>query len=794
MKRYRYPYKARRWVCSQVLGLAGASALSLLGFAPSLQAQSKAPVLEEVLVTAQKRTESLQDVPVAVTAISGDDLANTGFRDVGDIVALVPSMSMVSSDQPHATTFRVRRIGNDNAIPTFEPAVALYIDGAYRSRSVLGLGDLVEVRSVEVLKGPQSTLYGKNAGAGVISVSTQGPSDELESMAELSAGSEGYQAAKASLNLPLGERLSTRFGFSGTRRDPLIDNLVGPDADDLGGYALRGQLRYDISDSLSARLVLGRVKRNLNPPLGDTFNSPAHIAIVEDAGGRITNNDPADRVVEQDDNYGFKQTGDDAVLTLEYQGSGYTLTSITAYENYDIDNHLDGVEQIPIDIGLFNDIQAGDSIAQELRLASDSGNTFSWLLGAFYHDNNFTRGDKNRPEFRANEFIEEYGTAVAAALAGASGLLPPGSEVAPILGVEGDRGDFFTEQDSQSFGLFAQAGQRLGEALEATVGLRYSWDEKQGSIVQSNQTSDGTCGPADANLMCDLTPNGSDYADTDQWSAVTGDINLSYFTPGGNMLYAKYSRGFKAGGYVLEWGDFTDDQRKFDEEKVASAELGWKLEFWDRRARINGSVFRTDYENFQNASFVGLVFLVNNAEKVISQGIEVDSTWLLTEKFTANLNLAWIDAYYDKYTGGRCHYGRTPDNALGQCDLSGQDLPFTGKINGNIALTWNQPLLTGDLYARLDSSYTDETNQSPDLDPRHEQDAYVLSNFRLGWRNARFDVSGWVRNLSDESYSTFRGPANVGASVDEAVGSPVGSFQNYLGQPRTYGATLRLTL
>lgn len=772
----------------------GVSALSLLGFIPSLQAQSSAPMLEEVVVTAQKRAESLQDVPVAVSSISGDDLANTGFRDVGDIVALVPSMSMVSSDSPQAASFRIRRIGNDSSIPTFEPAVALYIDDAYRSRSALGLGDLVEVRSVEVLKGPQSTLYGKNAGAGVISVSTQGPTNDYESMLEVGAGSEGYQVAKASFNVPLTDRLSTRIGFSGTRRDSLIDNLVGPDADNLDGYAVRGQIRYDFSDVLTARLILGHVKRDLSPAVGDTFNSDSQIEIVQDAGGQITNNNPWDRIVEQDSNYGFEQTGNDAVLKFEYQGIGYTLTSISAYEDYDIFNPYDAVEQLPIDIAQFHDTQEGDSVSQELRLASDNDSTFNWLLGAFYHENTFIRGDRSRPEFLANEFIEEYGTAVTTALAGVSGLFPTGSELLPVLGVEGDRGDFFVNQESQSFGVFAHAGQTLGESMELNFGLRYSWEEKDGSILQSNQTSDGTCGLAGTNLMCDLTPNGSDFNDSDEWSAVTGDINLSYFTPSGAMLYATYSRGFKAGGYVLEWGGFSDDQRSFDEEKVTNIEFGWKTEFWGRRARLNGAVFRTDYKNFQNASFASLVFLVNNAEKVVSQGVEIDSTWLLTENLTANFNVAWIDAYYDEFSGGRCYYGRTPDNALGQCDLSGEDLPFTGKLTGNIALTWDQPLWSGDLYTRFDSSYKDTANQSPDLDPRHYQDAYFLNNFRLGWRNANYDIAAWVNNLSDETYSTFQGPANVAASVDATVGSPVGSYQNYLGQPRTYGVTFRMTL
>ncbi len=763
-------------------------AVGLAAIPPLALAQSDAPVLEEVVVTAQKRTESLQDVPVAVSAIAGDNLANTGFRDIADISAQVPSLIVTTNISPIQASFRLRRIGNEGNIPTFEPDTALIIDGAFRSRSGLGLGDLVDVKSVEVLKGPQGTLYGKNAGAGVVSVTTEQPGDEFEGMAELSYGSDNYRQFRGYVNSPLTDSISGRISYSNTRRDPLIDNLVGGDGDNLDGDALRGQLRYDISDALSARLIIGFLNRDMKPTLADTYYSPVQIDILQRAGYTVRTNDPSDRVVESDDNSDFTQKSKDAVLTVEYQGDGYTLTSITGAEDYIAKNRFGGAEELPLDLLEFYDVQEGRSFSQELRVASDTGDRLSWLVGAFYYDNRFTRGDRDRHEFILNEDIEEYGGAVAAVLLGLPGVVP-----LPALGVEGDAGDFYVRQDSRSLGLFTQESLRLTEDLEVAVGLRYSYEEKDGSIEQSNQLSPAGCvPPTNRNLICSVTPDGNNFDDSDSWSALTGNINLSYFINEESMVYALYSQGFKAGGYSLQFGGATPESRPFDQEDIYNYELGWKTEFWDRRARVNGSIFHTEYHDFQSASFISLAFAVNNAEKVTVDGIEIDSTWLLSQNLTANLNLAYIDAVYDEYSGGQCYFGRTPDNALGQCDLSGDNLPYAPKLTGNVALTWEQPLLSGDLYARLDYRYTDEANYSSELDPRHEEAGYRVGNFRLGWRNASYDVAAWVKNLEDETYYAQKLPANVSASVDAAVGSSEGSYQTFSGEPRTFGVTARM--
>ncbi|GAB3115026.1 TonB-dependent receptor [Aestuariicella hydrocarbonica] len=768
-------------------GLSRPSILALaigLATSPVVMAQSgKSPALalEEVVVTAQKRAESLQDVPVSVDAMSGDQLLKAGFRDVDDVAAQVPSLIVTSNLSPLNASFRIRRIGNEGNIPTFEPDTALIIDGAFRSRSGIGLGELVDVQSVEVLKGPQSTLYGKNAGAGVISINTEAPSSEFLGMGEIGLGSDNLQQFKGYINGALTDAVNGRISFSSTRRDHMIDNLIGPDGDSQDGQAVRVQLSADLTDNWSSRLIIGHMKRDMNTMLGDTWYSPTVVAIADamaqlGAGHPVTNNDPSDRIIEQVGTNDFEQDSTDAVLHFEYSGDGILFNSITGYEDYESTNIMYGVEQMPSDLWIFNDRQEGSSFSQEFRLMSDTDDNFSWLVGTFYYQNEFSRGDKNTPEFELQSDVDTLGAVVGAATIG--------TPMPTLFGSPGDTGDVYAQQDSKSFGLFGTVGINLTDDLKVDVGLRYSYDKKDGKVEQHTTTE---LGCILNNLVCSITPDASDFDDRDSWSAITGNTTLSWYANDTTMLYATYSRGFKAGGYSLQWGNFSEEARPFDEETIQNFELGWKAELWDMRARINGSVFHTEYEDFQNATFVGLAFAVNNAEKVIVDGIELDSTWLLTENLSADINLAYIDAKYDEYTGGQCAYGRTSDNALGQCDLSGENLPFAPKLTGNLALEWNQTLADGDFYARVDYRYTDRANYSSELDSRHEEDAYWVGNFRTGWRNATWDIAAWAKNINDEVYYVQKTASPLASKLDGGA-----SFQAYTGTPRTYGVTVRV--
>jgi iron complex outermembrane receptor protein len=764
------------------------------------QAKSR-PQLEEIIVTAQKRAERLQDVPVSVSAFSAHELADISFDDVDDLVDYVPSLTVGTNVSPLSTSFRIRNVGKFSSIPSFEPAVGLFIDGAFRARSGLGLGDIVDVSAVEVLKGPQSTLYGKNVSAGVISVATQQPTREFEAMIETTIGDTNLRQTKGYVSGPLSGKISGRLSAVTTRSDAYMENLIGEDHNDRGSDALRAQLLFDHNDEFSSRLIIGYVDKDLHPKQGDVFVSPATTEIIRNAGGQVTNNDPRDGVVEYDDFNRFTMEALDIILNNTYQTDDWSLTSITSYDTYDALSALHDAEQMSLSIAIYDDTQIGRTFSQEIRFDTNLGNNANLLAGLYYYENLFRQGDTGRPEFVLEEEIEELGDAIAKYVATHSGPTPGGVLPAPIpgppvplIGVEGDKGDFLATLNTTAFGVFSKFDYQISEAWGSSLGLRYSQERKAGSLVQSLELSPlGCVPPLNASFICSVTPENNNFAKTTTFSAVTGALQTNYRITDDFMVYATASTGFKSGGYSLQNGTAPAALRPYNSEEIANYEIGWKAEFFDNRARLNGALFNTEYKDYQEASYKGLFFVVNTAELVTVKGFEVDGTYILNDNFTLGLDIAYVDSIYDKYTQGQCYYGRTPDNADGQCDLSGENLPVGAKFNGLASIQWETDLFQGSVYSRADYIYKSAVNSSSEIDPRHDQPALARINLKLGWRSADWDISLGVKNATNEEYVDQSANANVLTPIDAAVSSPVGSYQNYIGDPREVALSMRLT-
>jgi len=772
--------------------------------AASLQqvhAQTTEIVLEEVQVMARKQSEPLQDVPMSVAAVTAEQLRAAGIRDVADLTTLVPSLVVTSNSNPFTTSYRIRRIGNEGNIPDFEPDTGLFIDGAYRSRSGLGLGDLADIEQIEVLRGPQSTLYGRNVTAGAISVMTAKPSQTFGMQGELTAGNDALMGFRGFVTGGLTDSVSARLSVTSTRRDPIADNLMGEDSDDLNQYSVRGQLLFEPSDALSVRLIGSHTNRDMKPQLADMFYGPRVTALVNatvanpaalgaadgpgladgviNSGAQsIMDNDPLNRSVQALAPLGFVQRSDDAIASIQYDFGGVTLTSITSYDTYKTTQTWNDAGQTGLDLVNYRDFQTGDTLSQELRLSSQASDSFSWLGGLYYYDNSFERGDQDHHEFTLGQAIDELGVA--------AGLASPTLPDVPVFGLPGDTGDFHEISDGRSYGAFAQSTWEATERLALTLGVRYTLEEKAVSLVNTPFTT--APGPL-ANLSLPvrtLTPATSSFALDDSWDAVTGTFSTAYhFTPD-VMMYATAATGFKGGGYNGGFGNTPLAKRPFDSEDVNSYELGIKSDLANHRVRLNATAFLSDYQDFQSASFVGLQFLVNNAEKVRVQGLEADLTARLSEGFTLDLSGTYAEATYERYTQGSCYTGRTPDDPVtGACDLSGQTLPFAPKLTATAGLQWEHLFNAGTLFSRLDGSWVGEQNVTSELDPNHgKQDAYGVANFRLGWSRDSWEIFGWVRNLTDETYITQTAQSNLFASLQD------GTYQNYLGSPRSYGITV----
>ncbi len=283
-----------------------------------------------------------------------------------------------------------------------------------------------------------------------------------------------------------------------------------------------------------------------------------------------------------------------------------------------------------------------------------------------------------------------------------------------------------------------------------------------------------------------LTPAGSSFALDDDWNAVTGTFNTVYHFNDELMGYATVATGFKGGGYNGGFGNTPITKRPFESEDVVSYEIGTKAELADR-VRLNAAAFLSDYTDFQSASFVGLQFLVNNVEKVRVKGVEADITARVTSDFTVDVSATYAEATYEEYTQGSCYTGRTPDDPVTRaCNLSGDTLPFAPKLTATVGVQWEHEFNFGRLFSRLDGSWVGAQNVTSELDPNHgNQDGYGLFNARLGWGRGMWEVSGWVRNLTDETYIVQTAQSNLFANLQD------GTYQNYLGAERTYGITMR---
>jgi iron complex outermembrane receptor protein len=757
--------------------------------------------LEEIQVIARKTSEPIQEVPMAISAITAEQVQAAGIRDVADLTALVPSLVVTTNSNPFNTSYRIRRIGNEGNIPDFEPDTGLFIDGAYRSRSGLGLGDLADIEQIEVLRGPQSTLYGRNVTAGAISVRTAMPSQTFGAMGELTSGNDNLWGVRSYVTGGLTDALSARLSVTGSRRDAIADNLIGADSDDVNQYAVRGQLLFEPTDAWQIRLIGSHVERDMKPALADMYYGPAVTALVNatvanpaalgaaDGPGLadgvinstsqpILDNDPMNRRVQALAPLQFEQKSDEVIASIEYAADAFTLTSLTSYDVYDITQSWNDAGQTGLDLVNYRDFQTGETFSQELRINSRSGGRATWLAGLYFYDNHFQRGDEDHHEFTLGQAIDELGVA--------AGIASPALPNVPVFGLPGDTGDFYEISDSQSYGAFAQSSVDVTDRLAVTLGLRYSLEEKDVSLTNTPFTT--APGPlAGLSLpMRLLTPAASSFALNDDWDAVTGTFNTVYrFTPDA-MAYATVATGFKGGGYNGGFGNTPLAKRPFDSEDVVSYEVGAKTE-WGGRVRLNAAAFLADYENFQSASFIGLQFLVNNAEKVRVQGLEADMTARLTDGLTLDVSATYAEATYEQYTQGSCYSGRAPDDAVtGGCDLSGETLPFAPELTATVGLTWEHDVGPGSVFSRLDGSWVGEQNVTSELDPNHgQQDGYAIANLRLGWRQGTWEVSTWVRNLTDETYITQTAQSNLFASLAD------GTYQNYLGAERSYGITLQ---
>jgi len=714
--------------------------------------------LEEIVVTATKRVQSLQDVPIAVNAFNADTIEVAGINNAGDLAILTPALNINVNTNPFAARMIIRGVGTAQTDPALEPSVGLFIDGVYLGRTGLGMSDLTDIERIEVLQGPQGTLYGKNTNAGAISVITKKPNfEESEGYVEASVGNYSMSKLTASASGPLTQNLAYRLSGNINQRDGYYDNSAGVDFNDADDWNIQGKLQWEPTESLSILLSGSRVERDTTCCGADAVQTESVNNELVAQGLSPDSNDPYDYNVQSNADNRFAMESDLLSMTIDYDAGWGAIKSITAWNDYSyrVDQDPDRSE---LDIlTLSNDKFSGDSFSQELRFTASPTDNVDYMLGAFYLEQNTKRGGDEPFVFIGDDIITIGSQQDLPFPLPFNFLVQPGDSLTVDM-----------NQDAETIAFFGQGTWHIGDQWHITGGLRWSDEEKKSDLFSqtystafSNQILgasflDSVSTPIDATLE-----RSSDNVD---WmlSAVL-DISDD------SMVYASAGTGTKSGGFQTVNG--TADDREFDDEDTTTYELGIKSTLLDARLRINAAAFYSEIENFQAQRQLetGLGTYVSNEAKVETSGVDFQVEAAPMPNLVLSAGLLYMHKY--QITDG-------PEK--------GADLPFTAEFSGTVAATLVFPLGDGGIYWRTDYSYMDNhtTNVASATQLRDEDyDNRNLINSKLGWRNDSWNVSVWGKNLSDDKYA-----------MQTVLPFLVSGMEAYfLAPPRTFGATVRYT-
>lgn len=810
--------------------------------APSTSKDEEATTLSGLTVTAQKREEAMQDVPISITALPEQLLLDTGIRDIKDMQLLVPGLTVTSTQSEVQTVARIRGIGTVGDNAGLESSVGVVIDGVYRPRNGVGFGDLGEIERIEVLKGPQGTVFGKNTSAGVINVITRRPSYDTTVEGELTIGNYGALGAAGSLNVPLGDNAAFRVYGAKRERDGFTDVRVGngPRTETKDGdqnfHTLRGQLLLEPTENLDINLIADYTSREENCCVGLTTVRGPTAAIVNALAGGVgvaPVADPFARVAwaNRSTSQDIKDKGVSAEVNwITPWFGGATLTSITAARDWKAINGLDfdfsSADLIYREPNEDESLTKFKQFSQEVRLTGSSDRV-DWMVGLFYSDEDLTRHDS----YRLGGGYEPYlSTAV---LSQVAGRFPTGVVNTANAGtfLSQATGRAFNssfaglgsldryEQNSRSVALFTNNTFHATDKFDITVGARYTREKKELDSSYSNPNGSAGCAAALANpgrvgqalavrgvplaainavvpqvigFMClpwaNALHNGRithQERDEKEWS---GTLKASYRWNEHVMGYVSAARGYKAGGFNLDRVQSSNglssgtsgitpvNDTSFPGEFVDSYELGAKTTWLGGNLLLNATLFHQTYSDFQLNSFLGTSFVVRSIPEVVSQGVDTEILWQTGIK---GLMLQGGLMYTDT------RYGNDPLPDADLSKLPGNRASFAPLWSASASVTYQWDF-SSDLIGRFNigAKYASDYNTGSDLDPEKEQKAYTVVNARvgIGAKNKRWMVEAWAMNLTNEDYRQvgFDAPLQTG------------SWNAFLGAPRTYGVTFRV--
>lgn len=682
-------------------------------------------VIEEIIVTAEKRSANVQDVPVAVTVVSGETLEQIGGNDFTDIAKMAPSMTFQNGGNPQVSSLSLRGVGTFAYGVGVESSVLVVVDDVALAQQAQALTDLVDVERVEVLRGPQSTLFGKSASAGVVSVTTKAPSVSFTARGELKLTDDDEQRFAASLSGPITETLGFRVSGAISRYDGRIKNLYTNKMQ--GGRksdSVNGKLRWEPSSGFDATLsghfnktrteCCGAPFRSLSPA-ARMFRIPALTPVLFSPGIVASKSNTEvwiDTVAEP------TSTDRGGSLKMNLDVGEHVLTSVTALGRYsytdfgetdnsalDVLNYLTGgklhggVSQ--------NGVYGTHAFNQEIRLTSPN-NPFKYVAGAYYSDTDLTR------QFRRG----------------------------PVVSVT----NFNANAESKNYALFGQIDWSFVKNTSLIAGLRLNREDIRYAFRN--------------NLKSET------FSRSDSDTAVTGKVGLQHHFSQEVMVFGTYSRGYKGQTYDLtsSFNAAIAALQPVKAEHSNNFELGMKGTFLDRRLIFNLTAFNTDYRNFQAQSLeptIGGALRLDNVGSLRTRGIEAEWVARPIENFTLSGGMAYIDATIRKYPNAQCYAGQTAAQGCvnGKQDLAGITLSNAPKWKANILgeYTAELPGMPFDATVSLGYTWQSKVQYQMSQDPATIQNAYGIADFNIGFKereNGRYTVTLFARNLFNKHYAS----------------------------------------
>lgn len=736
--------------------------------APTVEQDAK---LGTVTVNARRREETSQSVPTPISVLGSETLETQRIYRVQDLQQLVPSTN-VAYVHARQSSISIRGLGNNPASDGLEGSVGVYLDNVYLGRPGMAVFDLLDVEQLEVLRGPQGTLFGKNTTAGVLNITTRKPTFQREGSVQSSLGEDGYWQTQGSFSGPITDTLAGRISAYRTEDDGYVKNLYN--GDDLNGgkrQGFRTQLLFKPSDTFNLRWIGEYNEEDSNNGIlslystGPTINGVnRYESLASQAGATLVSgkkrkvNFDADQMVKV-----FQGgTSVEANWTLP---NDFTLTSITAYRWWDFTPRNDDGLNVPT---AYN---AGVSVrdkqySQELRLASPTGGFFDYVLGAYY----FKQDLDNKSFTYYGPQADIWNATPAGALANVTTL---------------GNGHI----DTDSYALFAQGTWHLTERLDFTAGVRGTYEEKNAWVTRDDPFGGAAVTGAAATARQGRV-GAYDSGDLSQYSfAPSGLLSLSYRFNDEVLGYASLSHGEKSGGVNLTVGAaprLGTDSLQVGTERVNNAELGVKSTLLDNRLQLNANLFWAQVHGYQANVYdqVNRVQYLANAGSVRSRGFEFEATAVPLRGLTLNFNGSWNDVRYTEYKDAPCPPEVSLVNAAATCDLSGHQVVGASKYIANLNAQYKWQLAERiEPYVTASYAFRSRAVGTIDDSDYGQIPSYAIVNLSTGVRldqgDGVLDLSLWVKNAGDKTYFT------------SLWNSANGGYAGVLGTPRTVGATAR---